>query len=112
MSDPTNLLTHATELVEHGRTLQETGRKLGAIAEALRNDSTAWSDERARATEVQAQLATRLAQATRGISVDINVGFKTGHGTAHPRTSVNARVDYPASDAGHGNERVVEVIDD
>jgi len=112
MSDPANLLNHATELAEHGRTLQETGRKLEEIAKALGNDSAAWTAERSRAAEIQAQLTAQLAQATRGISVNVNVGLGTGHSLPHPRTSINAQVDYLGSNASQGGDRVVEVLDE
>ena len=112
MSDPANLLTHATALVEHAQALQETSKKLEELAEALRTESAAWTEERAKAAEIQARLTAQLAQATRGISVDINVGFRAGHGAPHPRASVNARVGYPGSDAGLGTNRVEDVTDE
>jgi hypothetical protein len=112
MSDPANLVNHANELVEFGRTLQETGRKLEEVAEALRNESAAWAKEKARADEVQARLTAQIAQATRGVSINVNLGAGVGHSPSRPRTSVNARVDHPGSNATQGGNRVVEVLDD
>jgi hypothetical protein len=110
MSDPANILNFATELAGHGQTLQATGKRLEEMAQALRNEAAGWADERAKAAEHAAQLATQLAQATRAFSVDVNVGIRGGHGPPHPRTSVNARVDYPGNNAGNGEGRAFSAI--
>lgn len=107
MSEPANLLEHANELSQHGQNLQEIGRKLEELARTLREASAAWKDERVRAAEIQARLTAQLAQATRGISIDVNVGVNAGLGPPHPRASVNTRVDYPG---GNGTGRVIEEI--
>jgi hypothetical protein len=110
MSDPANLLNLATELAGHAQNLRETGNKLEEMAKTLRSEAAKWADDKARAAEQAAQLAAQVAQAARAFSVDVNVGVRAGHGLPHPRTSVNARVDYPGSNPGHGESRAVSVI--
>jgi hypothetical protein len=109
MSDPANLITHANGLAEHGRVLQETGTKLQEMAEALRAESAAWTQERARAAETEDKLRAELARATRGVCVNVNVGVGTGRGFPNPGTSVNTHVDCPG--LPHAGGRVEELED-
>jgi hypothetical protein len=109
MSDPANLITHADGLAEHGRVLQEIGTKLQEMAGALRAKSAAWTQERAHAAKVEAELRAELTRATRGVCVNVNVGVGTGHGHPHPRTSVNTSVNCPG--LPHRAGRVEEIED-